>query len=111
VTQHDEFARRLTTALNQGLSDIDTPIRHRLASIRHHATHVDPVAIDNRGVLTWAFQHKRLASFVTLALLLAGAWLVQKTPHADTAKTDILLLTDDLPPQAYADKKFTQWLN
>lgn len=111
MTHHDEFARRLTTALNQGLSDIDTPTRHRLASIRHHAAHADPVALSNHGVLTWAFRHKRLASFIALAILLSGAWFVQKPIHTDSAQTDILLLTDELPPQAYADKKFTQWLN
>ncbi|MDP2786897.1 MAG: DUF3619 family protein [Pseudomonadota bacterium] len=55
-------------------------------------------------------EHAQIALPLALALLLAGWWFVQSLPHPYSPETDILLLTGDLPPDAYADKTFSQWL-
>ncbi|HEU5293532.1 MAG TPA: DUF3619 family protein [Burkholderiaceae bacterium] len=56
----------------------------------------------------------RLASMAPLALLLVGLLLIQRS-YVDqqiraAAEIDAALLTDDLPPQAYSDPGFTEFL-
>ena len=56
----------------------------------------------------------RLASVVPLALLVVGLFVIQRTYldqqiHA-AAEIDEALLTDDLPPQAYSDPGFAEFL-
>jgi hypothetical protein len=63
------------------------------------------------GPLTWGW---RLAATLPVLALLAGLWLV-KAYHdqekADaTADIDTAILTDDLPPDAYADPGFEEFL-
>ncbi|OYY94744.1 MAG: hypothetical protein B7Y41_04000 [Hydrogenophilales bacterium 28-61-23] len=111
VTPDDDFAHRLTSALDQGLREIDAPTGHRLASMRSQAISGDRATLGGIGILAWVHRHIRLASFATLAILLASWWFVQTAPRPYSVETDILLLTGDLPPQAYADKTFSQWLN
>jgi hypothetical protein len=111
VTQQDDFARRLTASLDQGLRQIDASTSQRLASMRRQALAGDRGAHAGHAVLVWVHRHLRLAAFITLAVLWAGWWFVQNAPRPYSAETDILLLTGDLPPDAYADKTFSQWLN
>jgi hypothetical protein len=56
----------------------------------------------------------RLASMAPLALLLAGLLLIQRS-YLDqqiqaAAEIDQAILTDDLPPQAYSDPGFAEFL-
>jgi hypothetical protein len=56
----------------------------------------------------------RLASVVPLALLVIGLFVIQRT-YVDqqvraAAEIDEALLTDDLPPQAYSDPGFAEYL-
>jgi len=56
----------------------------------------------------------RLAALAPLALLLAGLLFIQRSYldqqiHA-AAEIDAAILTDDLPPQAYSDPGFTEFL-
>jgi hypothetical protein len=46
-----------------------------------------------------------------LAIVFSGWWFVHNAQPSYSAETDILLLTGDLPPNAYADKTFSQWLD
>jgi len=56
----------------------------------------------------------QLASFVPLLLLLAGLFFIQQwhldRQIRDAAEIDTALLTDDLPPAAYADPGFVEFL-
>jgi hypothetical protein len=56
----------------------------------------------------------RLASVVPLALLLVGLFLIQRTyleqQISAAAEIDQAILTDDLPPQAYTDPGFAEYL-
>ena len=47
---------------------------------------------------------------MAVGLLLAGWFVVNLQKPADTGQADILLLTDDLPPNAYAEQDFSKWL-
>ena len=56
----------------------------------------------------------RLASVVPLALLLAGLFVIQRTyleqQIGAAVEIDEAILTDDLPPQAYTDPGFAEFL-
>jgi len=110
VTQHDDFARRLTASLNQGLMEIDALTSQRLASMRGQTLAGDNMIPADHSVLAWASRPAWIAGFLALALLLAGWWFMQPAPSPYSAETDILLLTGELPPAAYADNTFSQWL-
>ncbi len=45
------------------------------------------------------------AVLITLAIW----WVAQQSITPDNGELDMLLLTDDLPPNAYADKDFPAW--
>jgi multidrug efflux pump subunit AcrB len=111
VTQPDDFARRIAASLNQGVKEIDASTSQRLASMRHQAL-ASNSATQQRGhaVLAWMSRHVWLTAMLALAMLVAGGWFTQNPPRAYSPETDILLLTGDLPPNAYADKTFSQWL-
>jgi hypothetical protein len=56
----------------------------------------------------------RLASFAPLALLVVGLLFIQRS-YVDqqvraAAEIDAAILTDDLPPQAYSDPGFAEFL-
>jgi len=56
----------------------------------------------------------RLASVMPLALLLVGLFVIQRTYVEQqiraAAEIDEAILTDDLPPQAYTDPGFAEFL-
>ena len=56
----------------------------------------------------------RLASVVPLALLLIGLFMIQRTyleqQISAAVEIDEAILTDDLPPQAYTDPGFAEFL-
>jgi hypothetical protein len=111
VTHQDEFARRVTAALDQGLGGMDASTHHRLAFIRRQAIK-DQTASRYQGsaVLVWAHRHARMAAVLLLTLIIASWWFLQPSSPPYSAEIDILLLTGELPPAAYADNTFSQWL-
>lgn len=110
MTVQDDFTRRLTTALSKGAKEIDASTSHRLALMRRHALARNKVDHMGGSVLTWVHRHSWIGAFLVLALLFSSWWFTQQAPRAYSPETDILLLTGDLPPNAYADKTLTQWL-
>lgn len=66
-------------------------------------------AIEGLGLWT------RLASLLPLVALVAGLWTIQAIQNhhraAELADVDAALLTDDLPPSAYADPGFLAFLH
>ncbi len=110
MTQDDDFARCLTSNLDRGLAEIDTSTKHRLALLRQQALSGESQMQRGHGVMVWVFGHTQIVLFLALVLLLAGGWFMRSAPRTYSPETDILLLTGDLPPHAYADKTFSQWL-
>lgn len=66
--------------------------------------------LGDEGLTLWS----RLASFLPLVALVAGLFCLQQvmddTRADELAEVDAALLTDDLPPSAYADPGFLQFL-
>ena len=129
----DLFARRVAARMTQGTEDLPYDISERLRAAReqalaqrkkvvpvrewHHATAVQRQGHtatlgsgDNEGRTWW----RALISAVPLVALLVGLVVVDsfqdESGATEVAEIDAALLTDDLPPAAYADPGFVQYL-
>ena len=120
-------ARRLTSALSRRADDLPHEVTERLRVARlraverarefrklstasaHQAQGGGTLAMS--GPPSWWL---RLASVMPLALLLVGLLFIQRS-YVDqqvraAAEIDAAILTDDLPPQAYSDPGFAEFL-
>ncbi|MDU7589568.1 MAG: DUF3619 family protein [Acidovorax sp.] len=128
----DRFARRVTARLSAGNDDLPYDISERLRAAREQALSkrkvVAPVrqmqtapAIVHNGrsaALGWGSEGgtwwRALVSAVPVMALFVGLLVVNASQDeygaAEVAAVDAALLTDDLPPSAYADPGFVQYL-
>ncbi len=127
----DEFGLRIAARLNTANLDLPHDISERLRAARTRAVaarlkpqtrlqvsssviHQNGAALLNfngdEGLNIWS----RLASFLPLIALVAGLAFIQTIMDDDRAnelaEVDSALLVDDLPPAAYADPGFLQFL-
>ncbi len=129
VSPEDLFGRQLAARLNAGVSDLPHDVSERLRAARVRAgaqrKRQATVAVFQPHARLAAAAHSapleersglwgRLASALPVLLLAAGLVCIQ-TLEADrraneVAEVDAALLTDDLPPAAYADPGFAQFL-
>ena len=118
----DQFGRRVAMRLDAATGDMPYEIGERLRAARVRALavrkqpEVAPVVLGRGGAATlglgpWFF---RIASVLPLIVLAAGLVLIHtfQTDRraSELAEVDAALLTDDLPPAAYADPGFVQFL-
>ena len=136
TTVPDAYGRRVAARLAHGLDDLPYEVSERLRASRMQALArrkkpvsaavARPVVVttvltsgrsaalgggsEPDGVRWW----HRFASAVPLMALIAGLVFVQVIQEQSTidevAEVDAALLTDDLPPSAYADPGFVQFL-
>jgi hypothetical protein len=124
------FARRVTALLTeqqtaQPRADIDERLRvareRAVSSARQlRLTTAPAVTVTGGGALTLGGRGAptpwwlRLSSLLPLAVLLAGLMLIDHNYTSSqieaAAEVDAALLTDDLPPEAYRDPGFTEFL-
>lgn len=104
-----EIIRATTRALDQGTRELDTATLAALASARSRAVRGSP-QLAGHGLLSHGQRHPWLGLAMAAVLLLVGWFLYQAQRPVDTGEADILLLTDDLPPSAYAEQDFSRWL-
>lgn len=126
----DQFARRIVARLDEANRDMSHDVSERLRAARTRAiaarlvpapqlqtasglqiqNGVGMLHFGDEGLNLWS----RLASFLPLIALVVGLVCVQQFSddyQADElAEIDAALLTDDLPPAAYADPGFLQFL-
>ena len=125
----DGFGRQVAARLSLGTAELPYEISERLRAARAQAmgkrklvsVHAAPAVIaagggtatlgfGDEGVSWW----NRIASALPLLVLAAGLvtiHVVQNDRRAsEVAEVDAAILTDDLPPAAYADPGFTQFL-
>lgn len=127
----DEFGLRIAARLNSASLELPHDISERLRAARTRAVaarlkpqtrlqtstatiHQNGAALLNfggdEGLNIWS----RLASLLPLIALIAGLALIQNIMDDDRAnelaEIDSALLLDDLPPAAYADPGFLQFL-
>lgn len=124
----DQFGLRIAARLSKGSADVPHDISERLRVARMQAVFkrkklqsalVSQVALSG-GTATMTFGHEkisfweRFASVLPLIALLAGLVainIIQDDSRTnELAEVDSALLTGDLPPAAYVDAGFTQFL-
>lgn len=126
----DQFARRLTARLSEGTQDLPYDISERLRAARAqalserkrpvlvHQTAPVVLAQGTSAALGWGSEGgswwRSLMAVVPMVALLAGLVVIQFSQDEystlEVAEVDAALLTDDLPPEAYADPGFAQFL-
>lgn len=129
----DAYARRVAARLALGSEDLPYDISERLRASRAQALarrkrpaatpalHRAPQVVGHGPALTLGGRGsdaprwwQGLASAIPLMALVAGLVVVQMVQDEATidevAQVDAALLTDDLPPSAYADPGFVQFL-
>lgn len=99
-----ELGRDIKRTLDAGLTQLDRDVATRLAAARQTALSRTPSPGGGIAALALPRQHPWLMALLLGAGLLLAAWLgLQPRPEEDNGEMDILLLTDDIPPQAFAD--------
>lgn len=125
----DGFGRQVAARLTHGAGELPYDITERLRAARAQAMarrkHVSAqtapaVLASGGGTATLGFGDEgvswwnRIASALPILVLAAGLvaiHVVQNERRAsEVAEVDAAILTDDLPPAAYADPGFTQFL-
>jgi hypothetical protein len=124
----DRFGRRLAARLTAGTAELPYGVTERLRAARVQAVDRRKAAnlvrassvfasggaatltFGDNGVSLW----NRIASVLPLIALAAGLILIHAVEDerraSEVAEVDAALLTDDLPPSAYADPGFAQFL-
>jgi len=128
IARQDQFGRRIAARLDAATLELPHDIGERLRAARSQALahrksaalQVAPaVQVSSTGQATLGGDERpgwwhRVASALPLIVLLAGLvtiHVVQNEHRArELADVDAALLTDDLPPAAYADPGFVQFL-
>lgn len=114
-----EVASRIRELLNQSNSDLDQRIVLRLYearcdALRHQTAPVVAVGIAGIGhhVIDLIQHHRRgIMALLALAVGAASVDLWQNAQEADAlAEIDSELLSDEVPPDAYTDQGFMEWL-
>lgn len=120
----DQFGRAVARRLSAGTDEMSYETRERLRAARVRALagrkqeEVAPVTIGRGGAATLGFGERtwfnRIASVLPLVILAAGLVFLHtfqtERRASELAEVDAALLTDDLPPAAYADPGFVQFL-
>ena len=130
VTQspQDRFGRLVAARLSAGAAELPYGITERLRAARVQAvarrkpaslrTASSAVASSGAAALTFGDEGQswwnRVASALPLVALVAGLVFIHAAQNEqrahEVAEVDAALLTDDLPPSAYADPGFIQFL-
>jgi Protein of unknown function (DUF3619) len=106
---HD-ISERLRVARQLALAQRKPLVQPRLAR-QAHANHDGSLtAPTDEGLNLWSFLASALPLLALVAGLLAIQWVQQDNITSEIAATDSALLTDELPPDAYTDAGFAQFL-
>jgi len=120
----DQFGHAVARRLSAGTDEMSYEARERLRAARVRALaarkqeEVAPVTVGRGGAATLGLGQRswfnRVASVLPLVILAAGLVLIHVSQSdrraSELAEVDAALLTDDLPPAAYADPGFVQFL-
>ena len=118
----DLFGRAIAARLSAGADDLPRDISERLRASRTRAlsqrkremAHTVVVEAGGSAILGLQGWWQRALAVVPLLLLTIGLLTIGLTQEerrtAELAEVDAALLTDDLPPAAYTDPGFAQFL-
>ena len=125
----DRFALKAASYLSAGTSDLPYDISERLRAARVQAvskrkvaktrTASSVVSSGHSAALTWGGEDgmslwSRIGSVVPLIALVVGLLAINSIQNdnraQEVAEVDAALLTDELPPSAFSDPGFVQFL-
>jgi hypothetical protein len=118
-SEETDFARRIRSVLDQGATNVSDKVAVRLYearcdALRHHAAPVAAMSLAGFGHIFGETFHKHyrgILALVTLAIGALGVQIWQNGQEADElAEIDSELLSDEVPPSAYTDQGFLEWL-
>lgn len=118
----ERYARRVRHALNQGLTDIPPATARRLEAARHLALARQKQAVPQLSLASPGHDGIQFGSHVpylkqALAIfaLVLGMWISfywhSHQYITELEEVDSALLSDDLPPEAFLDQDFFEWLS
>ncbi len=126
---HDRYGLKTASYLSAGAADLPHDISERLRAARVQAVAKRKVAqlapadevmrSGNSAALSWGSRDgsgwfTRLGAVVPLLALVIGLLVINSVQSdrraAEIAEVDAALLTDELPPEAFADPGFVQFL-
>lgn len=107
-----EFITYVTRSLDRGTQELEAPVAAKLSAARHHAlaTPAAPATAGRDAALAWMHGRVWLGLLTALTLLVAGWTYTRSLETIDSVQTDIMLLTDPMPPNIYANRIFALWL-
>jgi len=119
-----QFGRRVAARLSAGTQDLPHEISERLRASRMQALarrkvvrvlQAAPIVVPNgRTAVLGGGWWTRIGSVIPLIALVAGLIVITSLQEDnrtnELAEVDAALLTDDLPPAAYTDPGFAQFL-
>lgn len=117
----ERYASRVRQALNHGLKDIPPASARRLEAARHLALAHQKQAVPQMVLaghrshpFRFATDNRYMRQILAVLALLLGMWI---SFYLDSVKyisaleeVDSALLSDDLPPEAFLDNDFFEWL-
>ncbi len=119
----EQFGRRVAARLTAGSLDLPHDAAERLRAVRMQALarrkvvqlRTAPAIASSGGTATlgggWWTRVASIAPLVALVIGLVTVSILQEEHRAsETAEVDAALLTDELPPAAYPDPGFLQYL-
>ena len=125
----DRFGRQVAARLSEGTADLPHDISERLRASRMQAlahrkvvrTQTAAVVASSAGTASLTFGGEglswwgRIASALPIVALAIGMVAINDVQNnsrtVEVAKVDTALLTDNLPPAAYTDPGFLQYLH
>jgi len=118
----ERYASRVRQVLNHGLNDFPAASARRLEAARHlalsrqkhEAPRLAPAGDHGLGHFHFMADNRRLRQVLAVLALLFGMWisfyLDSVTYVTALEEADSALLSDDLPPEAFLDNDFFEWL-
>ena len=119
--KEERYAYRIRQILNHGLNDISPAASRRLVATRHLALSrqkqtAPELVLANSGSISFSThpQSLYLKQIMAITALLLGVWISfywHSTQYVTAIEeVDSALLADDLPPEAFMDRDFFEWL-
>lgn len=115
-------ASRIRQALNHSLKDVSPAASRRLEAARHVALSKQKVAqpqlafagLGNFVSTRIGTEHPLMRQMLAILALLLGMWIAfywHSTEYiSEIEAVDSALLADDIPPEAFLDDDFLEWL-
>jgi hypothetical protein len=117
----ERYASRVRQALNHGLKDISPASARRLEAARHLAISRQKATAPRLAAAGAGHFHfglgpnnRRVRQILAILALLLGMWIsfyMDSVRYVSALEeVDSALLSDDLPPEAFLDNDFFEWL-